>query len=486
MFGGTTGFRAAAVVVALVGLALVGFFGYSKVSKPDGKLQNALPVTLMWASFVIAIPNSTGKLKALTTRTNTEFLRNELAGGAFGLEIVLWAACIAAIVLYAKRWKRLPLPVAPLAVLWVLVTLSTLQQGVVLLAPVLGAAVLIGLGLGVPDVHWLLKHTRYITRTLCAASIVLLIVAPRAATWKGTAGILTPWFGINRMQGILHHANYFGPAMAIALVLEVAAFKLRSTSLLWVGLAAFELAASSSRTSWGAAVVGLVAVAVVSRSTGRLRARWLRIGVPVAIGVTMVGAVGSYFVLGFDKLDEILSSRMSLWADIIPRLFERPLLGYGDHPLNIMFPNSENLNHCHNQFFQSLLESGLPGLLALLAVLAGCFIAFRNPELRSLRIALFAVVFTDMFFEVPLSLPMQGSSFLVIFVVLLAGARSYGREGGMDEVTKADAHSLHRHAARSRRPQRDAVPAPVSRSEATNSTAAGRSPRPGLKERSDE
>jgi O-antigen ligase len=79
--------------------------------------------------------------------------------------------------------------------------------------------------------------------------------------------------------------------------------------------------------------------------------------------------------------------------------------------------------HAHNQVFQSLLESGIPGLLALLfLVFAVVWTLARAPQARAARLALALVLFADMMIEVPLSNPLNGASFAVVFAVLLIGS----------------------------------------------------------------
>jgi len=67
--------------------------------------------------------------------------------------------------------------------------------------------------------------------------------------------------------------------------------------------------------------------------------------------------------------------RLELWPEIIERIEERPLLGYGFGRGGLRIELREELAdgllwHAHNLFLDALLQAGIPGLVLLLLLLA--------------------------------------------------------------------------------------------------------------------
>ena len=91
-------------------------------------------------------------------------------------------------------------------------------------------------------------------------------------------------------------------------------------------------------------------------------------------------------VLGSTDLDVIFSGRISLWKEVLQYVFSRPenwFFGQSlEKPLALVYPSAE---HCHNVLLQTLLESGVPGLLLMLGChaffLVCAFRLFRNKTL---------------------------------------------------------------------------------------------------------
>ena len=73
--------------------------------------------------------------------------------------------------------------------------------------------------------------------------------------------------------------------------------------------------------------------------------------------------------------------RFALWPEILERISERPLTGYGfgrgllRNPLQQELGATDNLWHAHNLFLEALLQTGVPGILLLGCLLAAIALA---------------------------------------------------------------------------------------------------------------
>jgi O-antigen ligase len=193
-------------------------------------------------------------------------------------------------------------------------------------------------------------------------------------------------------------------------------------TIAFVVIEAFALVATGSRTSMLSAVAGVLVLAVWTGAG--LRRRWLRLALPIAGGVALVGVLIAAFALPYAWWNTLLSDRLSIWGAASAHLFDYPLLGRGTLPLtDPAFAGTilATVPHAHDQFLQTTLESGLLGLAVLLAFLALTIRSLARTK-HPLQIALFAALLIAALVEVPFSRLLLGSSFAVIFSVLLITA----------------------------------------------------------------
>jgi putative inorganic carbon (HCO3(-)) transporter len=156
------------------------------------------------------------------------------------------------------------------------------------------------------------------------------------------------------------------------------------------------------RVASGAAVLGLAAILVLTKSRGALLAaafaalvlcllRWRRSWV-----VMVLIALLAWFALwqvGFARVSDVLttggslvgfSNRLEMWSRGVYLVRDFPLTGIGmgtfeplakaRYPFVLLGPNAD-VPHAHNIFLQVAVDLGIPGLLAWLGLL---FLAARN------------------------------------------------------------------------------------------------------------
>lgn len=228
-----------------------------------------------------------------------------------------------------------------------------------------------------------------------------------------------------RYWGALSHANALGGLSVLTAILMYAApFQRTSFSIIGWSATLLSLLLSQSKT----AILGMFAVVVVlviyrvfkglgSRSlsampVGRL---FSMIALFLAIIIALVGAA----VLGDKLFSDLeaqgkqglsiltLSGRVSIWFEVIKDWQNNPIFGYGPDFLDVEHRLRLGMLfafHAHNQFIQTLGQSGLVGLFGLLVFLGWAiyFSIKAAAETRGASIALMALILVRCLTEVPL------------------------------------------------------------------------------------
>ena len=176
-------------------------------------------------------------------------------------------------------------------------------------------------------------------------------------------------------------------------------------------LAALFVAAAyttQSRTIWLAFAVQVIACVVLLSMRGAVSSarRKLALGVAIAaIGGAAVAMTAHVQVAREAAGAHAISAdpRLALWAEVIDNVKERPWLGYGFGRGMLRTTLREEMQlaqtwHAHNLFLDTALQTGLPGVALLAALLAAVlWHAWRlarspTPAAAACGIALFAVV----------------------------------------------------------------------------------------------
>lgn len=210
-------------------------------------------------------------------------------------------------------------------------------------------------------------------------------------------------------RGVFPHKNVLGPTMAVAVFVELFLISHQGTSatrLLLLALFVFLVAMSHSTTAFFLTAMYILGAAVLAiRNLSRLAAAVITIMVAT---IAMMIAISFYFdpVYFLDLLgkDSTLTGRTQIWANVLPLVSERPLLGYGYRAAWVLNDSSTirvdnatggwGVENSHNSFIELALQLGFIGLaLILLIVLVGLFRAFRCSMLNSETLGIYALLF---------------------------------------------------------------------------------------------
>lgn len=277
------------------------------------------------------------------------------------IPFVLWGAWAAASILWSLEPERSlkefrhEIGFTGLA-LWTCYVAAQYRNAARIFLPVLAVAVV---ALCLFALYWFIPDIRHLGRRWHGGpgdhSSALLTILPCL--------LMTGWFGIRAGWSI---PRLFAVA-AILLAVFVAAYTTLNRTV-WLG--------------FGLEVLVMLALLV-----------WLRPGATAAVGGKMKlaaaivalavagGAIAATLAVHAEReLSKTAVSieqdpRLELWPEIIERIEERPLLGYGFGRGGLRIELREELAdgllwHAHNLFLDALLQAGIPGLVLLLLLLA--------------------------------------------------------------------------------------------------------------------
>ncbi|KVW94659.1 O-antigen ligase family protein [Thiobacillus denitrificans] len=233
------------------------------------------------------------------------------------------------------------------------------------------------------DWMWYVRQFKLVLLTYISLSALFGIVAP---TWStGTALTLIPGFDF-RLHGIFSHSNSLGMAALVYLVLDMADGADRSLyrKLGWLVSVAV-LVATQSKTSWAGAVLAY-GVFFIYKISAMKTSKAGHSATPAIIGglVILVGFAGAVLLGGvgvegwFKGLNAesyssltSLTGRTNIWAITIHSWQDNPIFGYGpglwdvEYRLKYAPQYLYIVGMAHNQFFQTLGESGVLGVIGL-------------------------------------------------------------------------------------------------------------------------
>lgn len=303
------------------------------------------------------------------------------------------------------------------------------------------------------DLNVLAHHLKLMLAGTLILSIVAAIVFPEFALLRPYAGQLP---GIDfRLFGVAAHANALGPIALLLLLLE---FHSPSRSLVrWplVILALANFALAQSKTVWLAALI-VVAVVYVPYRFMALRAKAdshaSTIKLVLVLIVCLMAAVIT--VTNLDMNQRLsggvmtLTGRTDIWADTLAEFERYPLFGYGPRLWGQEYRiqmGKVYAGQAHNQFIQTLGESGLVGFILLLGYMGVLLrLALRTFSVsQGLSLTLFVLILIRCVTEAPLRGVVNDWTFFM-HAVLLVVLATYAR------------HTQSRDARRSLKSHREA------------------------------
>ena len=293
------------------------------------------------------------------------------------------------------------------------------------------------------DWQWYVRQFKRVLLFYVALSALMGIVVPSWTT--GTALTLIPGFTF-RLHGIFSHSNSLGMAALIYLVLDLADPARRSIYRRLAWLLSFSvLVATQSKTAWVGAILAYT-ILFVYKLHSYQSARPDELAGPAIVGGLFVfsGMIGLLLAFaGFSgwvkALDSetyasltTLTGRTTLWEITVNTWRQNPIFGYGPSlwdmdyrlkyaPLHLQY----SAGMAHNQFFQTLGESGVLGVVGLMAYVSTLVFFGMRFFLAShgVSLALVAVLIARSVSETPFrnyALDLMFFIHFAVFVLLLS------------------------------------------------------------------
>lgn len=292
-------------------------------------------------------------------------------------------------------------------------------------------------------------HAKYAAAVIMYGSLILAPILPSFYVETGYKGII-PGFDI-RLHGLANHANNLGPLALFYLLLEYWIPSARPWRRLNATVALAVLILAQSKTAWIMSAISIFAI-VILRMVVKLQKEWDRSSVSLttfgflfSVFVFLLG-LGYLLVFGWDTMffqrvfgaDEgvrTLTGRTEIWEITLEAWRNNPWFGYGPSLWDLEFRMKYGIPaavNAHNQFFQTLGESGVIGFLGLLfyvGALIGYALKF-SVRTKGVSIALVLMLLIRSMTEVPfrmfLSLDVAFMIHLAIFTLLIMLARTAG------------------------------------------------------------
>lgn len=252
--------------------------------------------------------------------------------------------------------------------------------------------------LGPGELRVFLRSCRLVALAYIYGSLASIVFVPGFAVEYGYSGGLLPF----RLHGLAAHANHLAPVAVAFLAVDYA---LRDSHWFWRvthWLAALAvLVLTQSKTIWLASVLGVLAARYVQLP--RIR----RYAVLFAVTSGIVLASSWFFVFG-PRWDVIVNDpvyanavtftgRLQVWEYTVELWRLNPWFGYGHSlwkdGLVFEFLRREGWapSHAHSQFFQTLGQAGLVGLMGLLVYYFSLITSAIRCANRSRGVAIFLV-----------------------------------------------------------------------------------------------
>ena len=294
------------------------------------------------------------------------------------------------------------------------------------------------------DFAKVIVHLKWILAVVMLMNLIAAVGFSDFSLLRPYAGLLP---GIDfRLFGVFAHPNTLGPTALLLLLLELYYPSRSYVRGLFLLLALSNFLMAQSKTAWLAAATILILVYVPYRFMV-LRERPNGFAPAVLIVLVLIsgliaGMLG-ILAIGFDRIfsDEVLSftGRTSIWIVTLDEFAKHPLFGYGPELWGREYRFQKGMlaaGQAHNQFVQTLGESGLVGfvlLMTYLGILLKLSLAsFRGT--RGLSLALFLLIFMRCMTEAPLRGVVNDWPFFIHATLLLVLV-SYARKSLVERKT---------------------------------------------------
>lgn len=277
-------------------------------------------------------------------------------------------------------------------------------------------------------------------------SLIAIFLNP---TWA-YSNYLNSWVGIPiRLYGAASHPNGIG-YLALSYLILV---RLNRKKSVWYYVHAIAgvitLILSQSKTTWIALIIWIILELIIKKVSIRrqITSRMLSITLTVIlIIVAFVLLFEKSFLGSFFNFDLSLTGRTNVWQITLDTWLKNPIFGYGPNLWNLGFRQQYNFlwaGHAHNQFLQTLGESGLVGVFGLLCYLL-VFIYFSSRFVNVTNFAslgFFVITLVRSFTETPLSNYDLNTSFLIHAIIFVMLVHIEGLSKNLTEYTQINSTS---------------------------------------------
>jgi O-antigen ligase len=198
--------------------------------------------------------------------------------------------------------------------------------------------------------------------------------------------------GFDRYQGTFSQPNPFAIYLTMLIVMGAALLphlkiRERVMMVIFIGASVVCLYHTYTRSAWVATVIGLVAVAWI----GRRKILGAALFVSLVVGLIAVPTISQRFedlasvaggttVNAQGNTSNSLAWRFDYWGQVLPLAAQNPVTGIGLKMSSFM---TDQAKEPHNDFLRALVETGIVGALAYLALLTSMVLVARESLKKS-------------------------------------------------------------------------------------------------------
>ena len=348
--------------------------------------------------------------------------QNTAAGlASAGTQVAIWMVG-AVLVLVAMQSALRPSAVGlALVSLWIVLLFSSVVQGQDAWKVLQPIVLVLAASVVRVEPQAVVIAFRWGFRAIIGASLALWLADPTLATWISDRTI----FGVPQLAGITTHPNVLGPLAAVGLIAEIGFFRSKVPNLLAVLAATVTVVLAQSRAGWAMAVVG---IAILWAGSARGRERRLARG--ALVGVTSVGAVLAVFGDSASGAD-VTSGRFTNWGILFGYFLRSPVIGNGIDVLDTanradLGRFASAVGQAHNQFVQTMIDSGIVGLVPLVVLTAVVVVTLvrTRSDIAPLAVAVSVALALLSMSETPLRPVLGGGLPVTLFMVALLSSMS--------------------------------------------------------------
>lgn len=265
------------------------------------------------------------------------------------------------------------------------------------------------LGLFLGEVRFNTPMSQIMPQSLLANSVVNNVVRPPFAQTQDFLG-----FALNRPAMPFSFTNVWGASLVPSTFAAIAAAgrakRYRRLIPVVAVLAFIPMALSANRGLWIALISSVFYVAIRRASKGQLVLAIRLVVVLFFVGALVLVSPLGEVVGGRATSTHSIDARGDIYSDVIERVPESPLLGFGA-PLANPNPNRPAIG-THGMFWTALFSQGIPGLILYVTFWLGLAIRtgrrIQNQEQLLLHLAIASSLPTMMFYDhLPAALPIM-------------------------------------------------------------------------------